>query len=353
MNELQTKTQAEITIAPTGALMPRNFEGLYRLATIMSASGLMPKGMERPESVFVAVQMGMEVGLSPMQAVQNIASINGRPTIWGDAMLGLVRGSGLMEAIKEDRQGEGDQMEAICQVWRKDEEEPAVGRFSVADAKRAQLWGKPGPWTQYPKRMLQMRARAFALRDKFPDVLKGLHAREEFEGAQEVYMGQAHVVDAGQAEDAVSKLNAMAHAEPAQGRATGWPKDIDGNLVDVNGTPWNERFHASTRVCTEDGSWKMRRGHDPELYRRWLESLKHPDPAEQQKAEAVVDPETAGRDAYKTLEERMTQAHNIGDAGALKAAIQDAERSTELTETERDDLTNLGADLWMDMEASA
>ena len=47
------------------------------------------------------------------------------------------------------------------------------------DAKRAGLWTKAGPWQTYPRRMLQMRARSFALRDAFPDVLKGLISVEE------------------------------------------------------------------------------------------------------------------------------------------------------------------------------
>tara|TARA_R110002020_G_scaffold37892_1_gene114463 strand:- start:30 stop:494 length:465 start_codon:yes stop_codon:yes gene_type:complete len=46
-------------------------------------------------------------------------------------------------------------------------------------AKKAKLWGKPGPWTQYPARMLQVRARAMALRDQFADVLSGIHIGEE------------------------------------------------------------------------------------------------------------------------------------------------------------------------------
>ena len=92
MSEENSKTLAVIEMGAGGALMPRNFEGLYRMSQIMSASGMMPKGMERIEAVFVAIQMGLEVGLSPMQAVQNIASINGRPSIWGDAMLGLAAG---------------------------------------------------------------------------------------------------------------------------------------------------------------------------------------------------------------------------------------------------------------------
>ena len=141
-NELSDiKAAAQIAMR-NGALAPQNFEGLWRMAQIMAASGFMPKGMERVESVFVAVQFGMEVGLSPMQAVQNIAPINGRPAIWGDAMLGLVRASGYMESIKEDVIGSGDAMEAVCQVWRKGEDNPVTHRFSVADAKRAGLWGK-------------------------------------------------------------------------------------------------------------------------------------------------------------------------------------------------------------------
>jgi len=55
----------------------------------------------------------------------------------------------------------------------------------VEDAKRAGLWAKQGPWTAYPKRMMQMRARGFALRDAFPDVLKGMITAEEAQDYQE------------------------------------------------------------------------------------------------------------------------------------------------------------------------
>jgi hypothetical protein len=56
---------------------------------------------------------------------------------------------------------------------------PVVGRFSVADARAASLWGKAGPWKQYPQRMLQMRARGFALRDDFADLLRGVMSAGE------------------------------------------------------------------------------------------------------------------------------------------------------------------------------
>ena len=162
-----------------GVMSPTNVEGLWRIAQLIARSGFKPKGVDTPEQVFVAVGAGLEVGLSPMQSIQNIMVVNGRPSLWGDALLGLVQASGKMTDMKESFEGKGDSLCAVCHVERADRSTPVVQRFSVADAKLAGLWGKSGPWTQYPKRMLQMRARAFALRDTFPDVLKGLSAAEE------------------------------------------------------------------------------------------------------------------------------------------------------------------------------
>jgi hypothetical protein len=51
--------------------------------------------------------------------------------------------------------------------------------FNMEDAKKAGLAGKQGPWQTAPKRMLQMRARAFAARDLFADALKGIKSVEE------------------------------------------------------------------------------------------------------------------------------------------------------------------------------
>jgi hypothetical protein len=173
----------QIPFAKTGGLCPTDFADMYRLAEVISASDLAPKDFRgKPANCLVAIQLGAEVGLSPMQAIQNIAVINGRPTIWGDAMLGLCRGSGLwIEADYDEHiDGDGDNMVAVCTVCRAGGK-PQTTRFSVADAKKAKLWGKSGPWTEYPKRMLTMRARSWRLRDSFADVLKGLHETSEAE----------------------------------------------------------------------------------------------------------------------------------------------------------------------------
>lgn len=170
---------ANVTTLPAGrnnfSLAPQSLDEAMRFAELLAKSSIVPRDYQgNPGNILVAVQWGAEIGLPPLQAMQNIAVVNGRPSIWGDAMIAIVKGSGLLAAISE----EVGETEATCTVHRKGEA-PVSRTFTMEDAKKAGLAGKQGPWSQYPKRMLQMRARSWALRDVFPDVLKGVYIAEE------------------------------------------------------------------------------------------------------------------------------------------------------------------------------
>lgn len=134
--------------------------------------------IKTPEQAMIRLQAGLELGLSPIWSLTNIMVVNGRPSVWGDGMLGLVLNHPECIDVIEDWEGEGDKMVASCTVKREGRIE-IKRTFSVADAKQAGLWGKAGPWKTYPWRMLQMRARAFACRDAFADALRGLGSAEE------------------------------------------------------------------------------------------------------------------------------------------------------------------------------
>lgn len=165
----------DVAVRQTFSLAPQNIDEALRFADRLAESTIVPKDFARnPGNILVAIQWGMELGLQPMQAMQNIAVINGRPALWGDAVIALARSSPLCEYIYESDDGQT----ATCRVKRRGEEEQ-VRTFSMDDAKLAGLVGKAGPWSQYPKRMRQIRARAFALRDVFPDVLRGMPVAEE------------------------------------------------------------------------------------------------------------------------------------------------------------------------------
>ena len=159
---------------------PANITEAIQFSEMLANSSMVPKQyMGKPQDIMVCIQWGMEMGLAPMQALQNIAVINGKPSVYGDAMMALVQASPVCEGVEESIEDEGTPNPVAVCVARRKGRAPVTVRFSVEDAKRAGLWGKQGPWQAYPKRMLQMRARGFALRDAYPDVLKGLISVEE------------------------------------------------------------------------------------------------------------------------------------------------------------------------------
>jgi hypothetical protein len=174
-------------------VIPTSVEEVWRLAQMFARSELVPKAFRgRADDIVVAIVMGAEIGFAAWQAVQSIAVINGRPGLYAEGLLGRIMASPLYVdhdeyfLVNADHRDELtaedlklDTTAAVCTFIRKGKALPVTRRFSVADAKRANLLGKAGPWTEYPSRMLRMRARSFAARDTFPDVLRGIRAVEE------------------------------------------------------------------------------------------------------------------------------------------------------------------------------
>jgi hypothetical protein len=161
------------------AFVPQDSTQLLRLADVLARSGdMVPKQYQgNAPAIAAAMLRGLEIGLAPMQALSSIAVINGRATLWGDALPALMQRSG--HHVDVEIQGEGDSAVAVATLTRGDTGKTVVRRFSMADAKRAGLTGKQGPWQQYPTRMLAHRARSWAVRDGAADALMGLSVTEE------------------------------------------------------------------------------------------------------------------------------------------------------------------------------
>lgn len=160
------------------ALQPSTLDEAMHLAEMLAGSQMVPKHYQnKPQDTLVAMMMGSELGLNPIQSLQNIAVINGKPAIYGDALLALVQNNPKFGGHEETF--DDSTMTATCTVWRKGDTAKHTVTFSKADAEKAGLWSKSGPWAQYPKRMLMWRARGYALRDKFADALGGLVTVEE------------------------------------------------------------------------------------------------------------------------------------------------------------------------------
>ncbi len=173
--------QEQVPVVPEqkqghGFMNPTNINDALQIAELLSQSTLVPDDYRgKPNDILVAMELGAEVGLGTLQSLQNISVIGKRPAIWGDALKGLVLGSPLCEYVNE--WWDENEQKAYCEAKRTGYPEPHVVSFGIEDARNAGLISGQKvsySWKTNPKRMCQMRARGFCLRDQFADVLKGL-----------------------------------------------------------------------------------------------------------------------------------------------------------------------------------
>ena len=217
MGQLATKSTLSFTL--------NNLAEVKEYAEIIAKTTMIPRNYQnRSGDILVAIQMGAELGLKPIQSLQNIAVINGKPSVYGDTLIALVQTNPLCEYINESFDEASNT--AICTVKRQGQDE-YTARFSKEDATVASLWGKVGPWKSYPKRMLQMRARGFALRDKFADVLGGLITAEEAQDYPVDVTPQAQPKDLSSKLDNV--LSQQSHSRTPQ--LTNDVKEVDQEVV--------------------------------------------------------------------------------------------------------------------------
>lgn len=179
----------DVALSESGVVL-RNLDDLGRVSDMIAASGLAPKG-DTPQAIGTKILFGLECGLSMMTALTHVAVINGRPSIYGDAIMSRIMSSPLFDFDAFDERFENDPSDlrnppddfaavvTMGRFTRTGATKERTERFSVGDARRANLWGKQGPWSQYPKRMMLWRARSFLARNLFADLLRGFQFAEE------------------------------------------------------------------------------------------------------------------------------------------------------------------------------
>lgn len=302
---MSTDNNTALTTAPRQQfdLSPQTFDQALTFSKYLADSDLVPKDFKgRPGNCLVAIQWGAELGLKPLQAMQNLAVINGRPALWGDAVIALARSSPLCEYVVETDDGST----ATCKVKRRGEPEQ-VRTFSMDDAKAAGLSGKQGPWTQYPKRMRQMRARAFALRDVFPDVLRGLPVAEEvMDIPTEKHMGPAEVVQ-----------QSPAHYPAAE---------FDKNLP-----AWRKVIESGKKTADDLIAMVETKGALTDEQKATLRAIKPPQPASD--VQDVQPKDEALAFTYAQVADKLTNAadmEQLAEAGSLIGAVSNADHRAEL-----------------------
>jgi hypothetical protein len=174
-------------VPQSNQIMPATLHDKMEMAEVFVKSNLMPRGLDKPEKVVIALELGHELGLPPLIAIMNIAVINNKPTLKADMMVALALRSGKIEDIRISfigKEHENDENYG-CRVTikRKDIKTLFKATFTRRDAKVAGLSFKDN-WQKYERRMLKHRAMAFCIRDSLPEIFAGIYLPDELENIE-------------------------------------------------------------------------------------------------------------------------------------------------------------------------
>lgn len=211
---------ALIAGASVSAIIPVSIEETWRLSTIIVEAELAPQalvgkppaegsdddawkrwGKKATSAVAIVVMSGAELGLPPMVALRSFTVIGGKPALYGDGLINVVRRSGKCAYVRTGY--DPAKKSGWCEAKRSDTGEDKRVEFSETEARTAGLWddratrrgmvwknGKKewgdvpndSTWHRYATRMQAWRAAGYCLRELFADVLGGI--RDEFEARE-------------------------------------------------------------------------------------------------------------------------------------------------------------------------
>lgn len=173
-NDLVVSTGEQI------AIIPKTIQELGVMSEGFFKSGFYPN-VKSVQGAMVVIQTGLELGLTPAKAMNQINIINGRPALSAQCMNGLMQARGIkVSTIKNDN------TECIVSGTRNGVTEEVS--YKMEDAKKAGLDGKDN-WKKYPRRMLFARAISELANKIAPDVIMGLYTQEEVEDFDEPKIG--------------------------------------------------------------------------------------------------------------------------------------------------------------------
>lgn len=149
---------------------------IAQLAEQVANTEFVPAALRgKPAAVTAAVLFGRELDMPPMQALQQVHVIEGRPSLSAEHLRAMVLAAGHILRVS----GDGGQATAVGRRRLPDGtyDEPVTVQWTLAMAQAAKLTGKMN-WQKHPRQMLKARATAELCRDLFPDVTHGLDAAE-------------------------------------------------------------------------------------------------------------------------------------------------------------------------------
>lgn len=194
---------------------PGNVTQAYRLAKMLSESGLVPSALKnKPSDVLVVLMSGRELGMPPMQSLRTLHVIEGRIQMAAEMM--VARCKVHRDICQWFRLVESTEKQATYETLRVGDPDSTTYTYSIDDAAKAGLLQKDN-WKKQTRAMLRARASSGLCRIVYPDLVSGIVIPDE---ADEIRASAAAMarMQASAVEDAIdARVNALPALPPGDG----------------------------------------------------------------------------------------------------------------------------------------
>lgn len=170
----------------------QDLDQAYRLAKALAMASVLPDKLRgRPADVLAIILYGQDLGISPMQAIQGIYVVKGKPQLSSQLWTALARRAG-----HKVRQVQSTRETCIIEITTKDDpQNPHREEYTIHDAVTQKLvtitpdgeyrarskQGEPLPWETTPKTMLRNRAISNGAKLACPEVALGFAIEGDYD----------------------------------------------------------------------------------------------------------------------------------------------------------------------------
>jgi hypothetical protein len=172
------KTESQFTLAAYS----NTLKGSLEFAAMLLQTKMVPSHFTNPQAVVTAILYGQELGFSPMQALQSVVVVQGKPTLDSNSLKALIlQAGGRIETV--------EWTDTNCKLRFVRGEWAEEYSFSWEDATKMGLTSKDN-WRKMPKAMLYARCISIGARNMFADFTKGFYSTDEMKDSVKSYSNE-------------------------------------------------------------------------------------------------------------------------------------------------------------------
>ncbi len=179
-NELTTHVSGGMSIFTDA----KTFNEVGNIAKVLAASNIIPKEYQNNiPNVLIALDMALRMRTNPMQVMQNLYVVNGRPAWSSQYIIAVINASGKYKhELKFEFAGKGDNLSCFAWTTAQDGERLEGPTITMQMAKDEGWVDRNGSkWKTMPEVMIRYRAASFFGRLYCSDMIMGIYAEEEAE----------------------------------------------------------------------------------------------------------------------------------------------------------------------------